>query len=465
MESVWNKEVRIPERKSLTEDIRADVAVIGAGMAGILTAYALKCQGKKVVVLEADRIGSGQTGKTTAKITSQHGLKYAKLCRLYGTEKASLYARANQVAIDAYEWLVKEKKISCHFKRVPSFLYATEHTKALRQEEKAARLLKLPVSYREDIGLPFHTAGGLCLENQAQFSPLLFLKEIAKELVVYEHTKVLSVKGHRLMTEKGSVRAKHIVFATHYPIANLPGFYFLRQHQERSYCIALAPDENAGGQGSKKHLQEQKKEEKQIEGLYYGIEKNGISIRRDGEKILLGGFSHRTGWTPKASGYHKLTEAAKKWFPGYKEIACWSAQDCMPHDGLPFIGRYSVFRPYWYVATGFGKWGMTASMLSAIIICDDICGRKNPYASLFAPFRFHPVAGFLPFLKDVCVSTWGLLSGYFGAAPKCPHMGCQLKWNPVDESWDCPCHGSRLNSKGELLDDPSVKNAAKHFFL
>lgn len=474
MKSVWEKEVEIGKRESLEGDLEADVAVIGAGMAGILTAFALKCQGKNVVVLEADRIGSGQTGKTTAKITAQHGLIYHKLIRHYGVEKAAVYARANKVAIDAFEWIIKERKIDCQFKRVPAYLYSTTDDKKLKQEVRAAEALGIRAHFTMETELPFEVKGAVCFEDQAQFQPLMFLKEIAKELKIYEKTEVMGVKGHRIETEKGNVTAEHIVFATHYPITNIPGFYFLRQHQERSYVLAIS--------GVKKP-----------EGIYYGIDKKGISFRSTEKALLLGGSGHRTGENKKGGAYEELKKAADQYFPDHEERARWSAQDCIPHDSIPFIGKYSIFRPYWYVATGFQKWGMTSSMLSAIIICDRICGRDNPYGRFFKPQRLHFFASLGPLLQDVGKSIKGLLKGFFHLpfktldslpkghggiirdgfrrwacyrdeqgeihkiSPRCPHMGCELEWNPDELSWDCPCHGSRYDVDGRLLDCPAQK--------
>lgn len=474
MESIWEAEVNIEERESLQGDLEADVAVIGAGLAGILTAYALQCQGKNVVVLEADRIGSGQTAGTTAKITAQHGLIYHKLIRHYGEEKASVYARANKAAIEAYEYIIKEKKIVCDFKRVPAYLYSTEDDRELKKEAEAANRLGIRARFTTETELPFQVKGAVCFENQAQFHPLLFLRAVAKELTVYEKTKVLSVRGHEVRTEKGTVSARQIVFATHYPITNIPGFYFLRQHQERSYVLAVSGAEKP-------------------KGIYYGVDQNGISFRSAKQGLLLGGGGHRTGENPKGGAYGQLERAAKEYYPDCVEIGRWSAQDCMPHDGLPFIGKYSVFRPYWYVATGFQKWGMTGAMLSAIIICDLICGRANPYERLFKPQRLHFFASLGALLKDVGESVKGLCKGFFHLpfrtadslpdghggvvrigfkrfacykddlgnlhriSARCPHMGCRLEWNPDERSWDCPCHGSRYDVDGRLLDDPAQK--------
>lgn len=473
-ESVWTKSTLIPERKSLSGNIETEVAVIGAGMTGILTAYFLKKAGKKVIVLEANRIGSGQTQNTTAKITSQHGGIYSRLTRDYGVEQARLYAKANEAAIAAYERIIEKNHIECHFERLPSYLYSTSDKKALEDEAKLAASFGISAYYTEESELPFAIAGAVCFENQAQFHPLEFIKELSKDIKVCEQTKVLSVKGHCIDTSEGKVIAKYIVFATHYPIINIPGFYFVRQHQERSYVLAISNVKN-------------------LHGMYYSIDRGGLSFRMEENVLLIGGGGHRTGQeaVPGEEGYEFLRNAADKYYPEHKELAHWSAQDCMSHDNLPFIGRYSMFRPYWYVATGFKKWGMTDAMLSAMILSDHICGADNPYEKLFAPKRLHLKAGLGGLLKDIGVSAKSLAKGAFHLpfqgvssvkpgqgkivriglrrygcykeetgkihkiSVRCPHMGCELTWNQEERTWDCPCHGSRFDVAGNLIDEPA----------
>lgn len=473
--SIWSETTETEERIPLSGNKEVDVAVIGAGMAGILTAFFLQQRGRQVIVLEADRLGGGQTKNTTAKITSQHGLIYEKLIRKYGLTKARLYAKANEEAIRKYQNIIEENDIDCDFERLPSYLYSIRNREKLIQEAKAASRLGLPATYMETIPLPFSTAGAVCFENQAQFHPLKFLKEIEKNLEIYENTMVYSVKGHRIMTNQGTVEAEHIVFATHYPFPIVPGFYFLRQHQERSYVVAFS--------GVRK-----------LEGMYYSIDEQGLSLRRAGDLILLGSGTHRTGKNESGGRYAAIRAQAKKYFPEGKEAAHWSAQDCKSHDQLPLIGVYSHFRPYWYVATGFKKWGMTFSMISAMIISDRICGTENPYEKLFSPQRFHPLVAARDFMIDFGTSIRGLLTGYHicscmkeknlekghgGIVRKgfrryasyrdetgtihrislrCPHMGCELLWNPDELSWDCPCHGSRFDYDGNLIDNPAQKD-------
>lgn len=439
MESIWSETVTIAPRESLSGDSEVDVAVIGAGMAGILTAYYLQQRGKKVVVLEADRIASGQTRNTTAKITSQHGMCYQRLIRQLGSEKAALYAKAHEEAISEYEHLIRNKNIDCHFERLSSYLYSTVENEKLEQEAEAAASLGLHAYYTAHCEIPIKNRGAVCLEQQAQFHPLELIQSLAKELTIYENTKAYAVKGHVVYTSWGRVTANQLVFACHYPIINVPGFYFLRQHQERSYVLALS---NA----------------KPVKGMYYCAEDNGVSLRMAGDLLLLGGGAHRTGEKKSDTGYEYLRKQAAAYYPDCRELCRWSAQDCMPHDEVPFIGRYSMLRPDWYVATGFQKWGMTSSMVAAQIITAQICGQVHPCESVFSPQRLRVRAGFVHWIEDVKQSVKGLSKGLVKPSAQCPHMGCRLEWNEEEGTWDCPCHGSRFSLDGELLDDPARKD-------
>ena len=458
MKSVWNGECDIPERRSLHNDMNIQIAVIGAGMAGILTAYFLQRKGLEVIVLEGDRIASGQTQNTTAKVTSQHGLFYDKMLKKAGSDRAEAYAWANESAIKDYEKIIKEENIDCHFQRLPSYLYTTEeeNVEKLRKEAKAASSLGIRACYVEGDSikeLPFKIKGAVCFENQAQFHPLKFMKHLAKKLEIYEKTKVISVRGNTIYTDKGKVNAEYIVFAAHYPFPVIPGFYFLRQHQERSYVFAL-------------------KNQRKLSGIYYSIDQKGVSLRSAGIYLLLGGGNHRTGkkidCQNEEYGYSFLKKKRAEYFPYSKIEYAWSAQDCMTHDHIPFIGKFSVFRPNWYVATGFNKWGMTSAMIAANVISMQIYKEYTgfivpkehigylDYEKYLSPQRFLLQASFKNLVVDIKESICGLAKGLFSKkGQKCRHMGCKLEWNPEEKSWDCPCHGSRFAQNGELLDHPA----------
>lgn len=436
MKSLWAESVLIPRRNSLSGNKKADVAIIGAGIAGILTAYYLTKQGKHVIVLEANQIGSGQTQNTTAKITSQHNLIYSKLIHTVGLEAARQYASANEQAVADYRQLIQSQSIACHYKELPSYLYSTSQSEPLRREADAAKLLGIKASFVSNTELPFPVHGAVRFEEQAQFHPLEFLKEISEKLIIYEDTRVLSVKGQQIYTKQGTVTAEDIIFTCHYPFINLPGLYFARMYQERSYILAL-------------------EQAQALQGMYLSIDQDGLSCRNDGDIMLLGGKSHRCGKNPSGDQFHQLRETAHRLWPESREVSHWSAQDCITPDGIPYIGKFANSTPNWYVATGFHKWGMTTSMVSARLLTDFILKRKNSCQQVFSPQRWNLSASAKEELAHVLESAKGLTLGVMPGALRCPHLGCRLAWNPDEASWDCPCHGSRFNHNGELLDGPA----------
>jgi len=413
---------------------KKDVIVIGGGMAGLLAAFFLQKEGKDVLVLEARKVASGQTGRTTAKITGQHGLKYGELIKKVGLGKAKLYAAANEYAVMQYEHIIDELSIECGFERVPAYLYTQNNNDLIKEEANAAEMVGIKSFVTTDTELPFDVSLALCFPGQAEFTPMKFVDAIAGRLDIMENTMVADVKGHQVITEKGSLWADKIVVATHYPFINVPGFYFLRQHQERSYVLAL-------------------KGLKPIKGMYYGIDEGGLSLRQEEDWLLLGGGGHRTG--KAGGGYTVLLQAKEKFFAEAAIESRWAAQDCMPHDGIPFIGHYSLFTPDMFVATGFQKWGMTTSMIAADLITDLICDRPNPYSKLYTPQRLNLRAGMSELLTDIGESALSLTKGIL-TGRRCTHLSCKLHWNIQEQSWDCPCHGSRFNKEGKLLDNPAM---------
>lgn len=442
MKTIWTQSTTIPSRNRLPGSLAADVAVIGAGLAGVLTAYYLSQAGKQVVVLEAHRIGSGQTEGTTAKITSQHGLIYQKLQTYMGNRFARLYASANQKAILEYQRLINACSIFCDFEKCSACLYSLKDPHSLQKESRAAMESGIHSQFSTDTELPFPIKGAVYFSNQAQFHPLKFLDSISSLLTIYEKTPVLSVKQEKkhqiLSTPYGNVSARDVVFACHYPFPLIPGYFFLKMYQQSSYVLALSPAAR-------------------LQNMYLGIDKEGLSFRSAGNTLLLGGFGHRTG-KPSPHPYKSLSHTAGRLYPDSKIIGHWSAQDCITLDHLPYIGRFSSKAPHWYVATGFQKWGMTSSMVAAHLLTNSICGHSSVYDPLFTPTRFHLRASAAEFMIHSIESGKGLLSGMANKDRRCPHMGCKLAWNPEEHTWECPCHGSRFDSQGILKDGPAQKN-------
>ena len=364
MYSVWSDSVKLPTFEPLKKDIRTDVLIIGGGIAGILCAYLLEQSGVNYTLVEANRICSGITKNTTAKITSQHGMIYHKLLKRFGPEKTRMYLEANEAARKEYHKLCKE--MDCEFEARSSFVYSLDKPQKVKQELEALRRIGYRAEYTDVIPLPFSIAGAVKFPNQAQFNPLQFLAHIAKGLSIYEHTKVRELMPNGAITEHGKIAASKIIVATHFPFLNKHGSYFLKMYQHRSYVLALegAPDVN---------------------GMYVDEADKGLSFRNYKNLLLLGGGSHRTG--KKGGNWAELSDFAKQYYPDSKETYRWATQDCMTLDEVPYIGQYSRNTPNLYVATGFHKWGMTSAMVSAMILRDMILGKDNPYAPAFSPSR------------------------------------------------------------------------------
>lgn len=431
MNSIWH-DFELPHFPALEGDQRTDVLVIGGGMAGLLCAHCLQQAGVSCIVAEADTIAGGITRNTTAKITSQPGLIYHQLASRFGLETAGLYLEANEKALSRFRQLCRE--MDCDFSEQDNHIYAVSDRTVLEVELDTLRALGYPAAFTVDLPLPFPTVGAVTFPRQAQFHPLKFLAAIAPTLEIYEHTRVREVKKATAVTNHGRIHAEKIIVATHFPFLNLHGSYFLKLYQQRSYVLAL---ENAPV----------------MEGMYLDQAENGLSFRGHGGTLLLGGGGHRTG--KQGGNWQVLEDFAAAHYPNAKITHRWAAQDCISLDGIPYIGQYSARTPNVYVAAGFNKWGMVSSMVSAQLLTDLILGRETPYRKLFSPSRsiLRPQLGI-----NLLESSKNLLS----FSPKrCPHLGCALKWNPQEHSWDCPCHGSRFTADGRLIDNPATGDLKK----
>lgn len=426
MRSLWTESSKIPAFPALSGDTGTEVLIIGGGITGILCAYFLEKKGIDYILVERNRICSGVTGDTTAKITVQHGLIYHKLVNRFGTEAASMYYQANQNALETYVGLCAD--LDCDFEWKPSYVYSADDRELLEKEAEALGKLNLAYHLQDFTELPFDVAGAIRFDQQAQFHPLKFLAAIAEKRNIYEHTHVRELRKQEAVTNHGRIRFQKVIFATHFPMDNKHGLYFLKLYQHRSCVISLerAPILN---------------------GMYVDASRKGMSFRSYKDSLLMGGGGHRTG--KDGGNWKELRAFAKRYYPEAVETMSWAAQDCMSLDQVPYIGPYSKNMPGCYVATGFNKWGMTSSMVAAQLLTNLICGESSPYQELFDPSRsmLRPQLFF-----NIAEAGKNLLTP---SRKRCPHLGCALKWNPAEHSWDCPCHGSRFDENGKLLNNPA----------
>ncbi len=429
MGSLWEKTAALPRFERLNGDLKTDVLIIGGGMAGILCAWFLQQAGVDYALVEAETLCSGITKNTTAKITAQHGLIYRRLIREFGPDAAAQYLRANEEALRQYRALAR--RIDCDLEETDSYVYSLDDRRKLEQELRALEALGVPAEFTETLPLPFAVAGAVKFPGQAQFHPLKLVAALAGGLRIYEHTKVRELAGTTARTGRGCITAQKVIVATHFPFLNKHGSYFLKMYQHRSYEIAL---QNAPA----------------FCGIYVDESKKGMSFRRYGDLLLVGGGGHRTG--KKGGGWQELRDFAARYYPNAVERYHFAAQDCMTLDGAPYIGPYSARAENLYVATGFQKWGMTTSMVAAKILSELVQGRPSPYPGVFSPSRsiLRPQLAL-----NALEAVVNLLTP---TVRRCPHLGCALKWNPAEHSWDCPCHGSRFTRDGRLIDNPATGN-------
>ncbi|NLI93319.1 MAG: FAD-dependent oxidoreductase [Peptococcaceae bacterium] len=487
--SYWMDSTPQPEYPTLQEDIQVDIAIIGGGFVGISTAYMLHSQGLKTAILEADRILQGTTGHTTAKITSQHGLIYSKIKSQMSEEFAKQYADANESAIKMIEKIARENNIECDYVPQSAYVYTLQdwYIDKINDEVKVASSLGIKATYLEEIPLPFPIKAAIRFDDQAQFHPRKFLLPLAEKIAasgcqIFEQSRIVNIEENDkyvLITRDGKkVTAEKVIIASHYPCYNKPALYFTRLYPERSYIVAIKAKEKYPG------------------GMYITAEEPGRSLRSQnsdqGELIFVVGEHHKTGQgEDTVKHYEALIDYANEHFTVENIPYRWSTQDCMTLDDVPYVGHFTSHTPNMYIATGFGKWGMTNSIASAMILKDLIIKGESPWQDVYNPSRQTILASAKNFIVENLNVAQNLINGKTqplehdtniqkgegkviaangqrsGAYrdeqgtlhvidTTCTHMGCELNWNSAEKTWDCPCHGSRFTYEGDIVEGPAV---------
>ncbi|MDG4858521.1 FAD-dependent oxidoreductase [Streptomyces sp. T-3] len=495
-ESYWMATSPTTSLPPLSADTETDVVVIGAGIAGLSTAWELTRTGLRVVVLEADRVAAGVTGHTTAKVSALHGLIYDRLLGTRGEQAARLYARSQYGAVERIATVCTELNIDCAWERRPAFTYTTrpENRATLRAEAAAARAAGLDAHYVEETGLPFDVAGAVRAEGQAQFHPRAYLLALAYDLrarggVIHERTRVTGLHEGapcRVTTEAGHVvTARDVVVATHYPVFDR-ALLFARLSPRRELVVA-AP--LAAGQDPA--------------GMYLTEDDGKRSVRtapyRDGRRLLIvTGESFTPGEGDAAAGFARLDAWMHAHFPVEDTAYRWAAQDNDVSDTVPMIGRYHPGARHTYVATGFGGWGMSGGVLAGQLLTRLIHGEKPLWTELYDPRRLWSTVREAPTLlkqqtdvarhfvgdrlgtthvdsvAEIPPGTGAVVrldgsrcavyrdeSGTAHAvSARCTHLGCLVAFNQAETAWECPCHGSRFATNGTVLQGPATRPLA-----
>lgn len=492
-ESLWvGTAPAAPELPRLERDITADVAVIGGGIVGLTTALLAQEAGARVALIEADRVGHGVSGYTTAKVSSQHGLIYAELESRLGADAARLYGQVNEAALAWIAERVEAAGIDCDFRRRSSYAYVTSTSGCdqVEAEARAATAAGLPATLVEQTPLPYPVAAAVRFDDQAEFHASKYLAALTEQLIaggceVFEHTRATGLdEGDRCTVETsagGRLRAERAVVATHYPFLDR-SLAFARVHPQRSYAIAcrIAGDPP--------------------DGMFISGDSPTRSIRAaplDGEELLLvGGESHATGTGGDTEErYRRLERFAREHWEVESIDYRWSSQDGITLDHVPYVGRITPRSQRVLAATGFAKWGMTGGTAAAQVLAGLLRGEAGgPAAELLDPWRLTPRASLPKLIKenaqaglrmvgdrltkrggrpidslepgegDVVHHAGEKVAGFrdedgrlVAVSTRCTHLGCQVNWNSGERSWDCPCHGSRFAPDGTVLEGPAVK--------
>jgi glycine/D-amino acid oxidase-like deaminating enzyme/nitrite reductase/ring-hydroxylating ferredoxin subunit len=488
---LWIATSPAPAFPELRGRVEVDVAVVGGGITGLTAALLLTRAGHSVALVEAGRVASGATGYTSAKVSSLHGLTYADLVETHGEDTARSYAEAAQGGLGQVAALVEGDGIEADFERMPAFTYVLDDERItdVEREADAARRLGLPASLTTEAGLPFPVAAAVRFEDQAVFHPRRYCLGLARLLVaeggrVFERSPATDIaEGNpcTVSTPEGHVLATHVVQATLLPFHD-PGGFFAKTAPSRSYCIAARVEGPVP------------------EGMYLSADGPTRSTRphrsAEGTFLVVGGEGHKVGQDPDTRGRY---EALERWARESFRIGSidyrWSAQDYMPADGVPYVGKLSPRAERLWVATGFRKWGMTSGTAAAMILTDLISGHHNPWAAAFEATRIKLGAAARKLLREnadvarrfvgdriaglVAPDAGELAPGEGGIvklgrdrvaayrdeegrlharSPACTHLGCLVAFNTAERTWDCPCHGSRFAVDGSVVQGPALED-------
>jgi len=498
MSSYWVDTTPKTSYPKIDKDIKTDICIIGGGITGISTAYLLSKESDlNITILEADKMGLGVTANTTAKITSQHGLMYDYLAKSFDIETMKAYLYSNEEAKDLIEKIIQDEKIECDFCKQDAYVYTCENAndEAIRKEVKTLNSIGFDAEYVTQTPLPFPIVSAVKFKNQAQFHSRKYLLSLLKVLEqnnvnLFEDSKVVDIKRkddmYHIHVNDCVVCCKYLVLATHYPIKNFPGMHFIKMYQDSSYAIGVEIDNEV------------------FDGMYISYDTPTASFRNivqdNGKKLLIvGGSGHKTGDTSVKieDSYINLENYIKTIYPDAKVKYRWMTEDCVTLDKIPYIGEFSNFLLNMYVATGYKKWGMTSSHVAARIITDKILEKANPYEDIYTATRLKPIKNIKELGNMVKESVYSLAinkvkapiinydelendSGgvvdyngekvgiykdkdgeVFAIVPYCKHLGCELSWNNLEKTWDCPCHGSRYDYKGNIITEPTTENLDK----
>ena len=480
----------MPAFAPLAGNVSADVAIVGGGITGLTAALLLQRAGKKVIVIDAHRLGSGETGHTTAHLTAVLDTRYHALESKFGAEGARAAAESSRAAIDRIEAFVGTMDPGCGFARVPAYLYAEteEQQRELEKELDALRRVGLDAGVVDAFPFPLAARLAVRIERQAQMHPLAYLGGLIAQLVtaggqIFERTRMVEVEDGqpcRVTTAHGTITAGHVLVATNQPVSSRFALH-TKIAAYRSYAVATRLNQPFPG------------------GLFWDMQDpyhyTRVERSAAGTFLIVGGEDHKTGQeVDTEQRFSRLKAYLHQLVPGAPIDHRWSGQIVEPTDGLPFIG-HNAGDKHVLVATGYSGNGMTFGTLAGMILADEAQGIDNPWAPLYRANRIKPLAQAREFISENVDFPAYLARDRLGPGqvsdpaeiPRaegrlmrahgkmlavyrddsdvlhvhsavCPHLGCNVRWNTAERTWDCPCHGSRFDTKGCVLNGPATKD-------
>lgn len=495
--SFWVDSVKQLSYSKLTNDLEADVVVVGGGLAGVSAAYCLTRAGKKVALVEDGFIGSGETGRTTAHLVTALDNRYYQLEKNFGTEKTKLIALSHAAAIDFVEQTVKRENISCEFERLDGylFLHPSDKSYSLQIELEAAARAGINIFKAHEVLKG--TGDSLCFPGQAQFHPLKYLRGLCDAITkkggrIFTETHAEEIDQYGIKTADGFyVRAKHIVVATNTPVNN-KFLIHSRQYAYRTYVVGALVKK--GSVQKALYWDTGDFDQKLTFPPYHYVRL--ASYDNEHDLLISGGEDHPNADTsqiniPEEKRYERLVNWTKKYFPIEDIVYRWSGQVMEPMDGLAYIGRNPIDHDNIFIVTGDSGNGMTHCTIAGILLTDMITGRENPWEDIYRPSRFNlrssgalfkEVIGALlaNFKRDSSdedhirlssvpkgearqLDLHGERCGVYHdpegmlhvVSTTCTHLKCNVKWNNDEKSWDCPCHGSRFTYDGKVMNGPA----------
>lgn len=429
--SIWSNTIDIKKFSSLNKSIKTKVLIVGGGITGILCAYELKKRNIEAVVVEQDTIGKGVSKNTTSFITAQHDLLYQDIAKEYGLKNAKTYLELNLKAIEEYKKL--SEQFDFDFKNCSSIMFSSLSEEKILKEKEILDKLNYQTELIDELPIDnIKIKRGIKFYNQGKLHPLKLIKELSKDLSIYENTRIENIKGNKAFTKHEIIEFEYVIITSHYPMINKTGFYFTKLSQRRSYVVAF------------KH--------EPIEDTYCSIDEKGMYFRSYQDYLIVGGNDRDMNVTCTCFFLDKI----EKFFPLEHVEYNWSNQDLITIDQIPYIGKYDCFHKNWYVATGFNLWGFTWAMVSSFVIADMIEGKNGK--KLISPQRNL-------FKKQLFINLFNTVKNMFTfRRPRCTHLGVALKYNAIDKTYECPAHGSRFNLEGKVINGPAKSDSASNVF-